>query len=168
MTSRRHDVLARAPLDPLDARAARVAALDTLARRDHASTELTRKLVEKGYDPDVVAGVIDRLQVDRLVNDRRYVESFVALHAARGQGPVRVRADLRNLGVPRELVDEGVEAYADWLTPLRQARQKKFGVELPSDYAARQSQVRFLTYRGYTGTQIRLALGFDMDLDGDS
>jgi regulatory protein len=164
-TSRKPDVLARRSLDPLDARAARAAALDFLARRDHASAELTRKLLKNGYDAAVVAAVIERLQADRLLNDQRYVESFVALHAARGHGPVRVRADLRHMGVSDELVEKGVAAYADWLTLLRQARQKKFGAALPTDYADKQRQARFLAYRGYTGAQIRLSLGFDIDLD---
>jgi regulatory protein len=126
---------------------------------------LTRKLLKNGYDAAVVAAVIERLQADRLLNDQRYVESFVALHAARGHGPVRVRADLRHMGVSDELVETGVAAYADWLTLLRQARQKKFGAALPTDYADKQRQARFLAYRGYTGAQIRLSLGFDIDLD---
>ncbi len=124
--------------------------------------------MKKGYDAAVVAAVIERLQADRLLNDERYVESFVALHAARGRGPVRMRADLRQIGVMDELIEQGIEAYTDWLTPLRQARQKKFGGALPTDYADRQRQARFLAYRGYTGAQIRLALGFDTDLDVDT
>jgi len=168
VTSGRRDVLAGRIKDPFDARAARATALDTLSRRDHVSAELTRKLIGKGFDRAVVDSVVERLQADRLLDDHRYVESFVALHAARGHGPVRVRADLRQMGVAEELVLEGVEAHTDWLTPLRQARQKKFGGAPPTDYADRQRQARFLAYRGYTSAQIRLALGFDTDLDVDT
>jgi regulatory protein len=155
-------------MDPLDARAARVAALDALARRDHASEELRRKLLDKGYDPAVVGELIERLCAERLVDDRRFVENFIGFHAARGQGPVRVRADLRKIGLPGELVEDGVEAYSDWIGQLRKARQKKFGADLPTDYADRQRQARFLGYRGFTGAQIRMALGFDTDFDVDT
>jgi regulatory protein len=154
-------------MDPLDSRAARVAALDALARRDHASEELRRKLLDKGYDPAIVGEAIERLCAEKLVDDRRFVESFIGFHAARGQGPIRVRADLRKIGLQGELVDEGVEAYGDWIDQLRKARQKKFGADLPTDYAARQRQARFLGYRGFTGAQIRMALGFDTDIDVD-
>lgn len=154
-------------MEPLDARGARVAALDALARRDRASADLRRKLLDKGYDPAVVSSVIEKLCAEKLVDDHRYVENFVAYHAARGQGPVRVRADLHKVGMQGPLVEAGVDAYPHWIAELKKARQKKFGTQLPTDYADRQRQARFLNYRGFTGAQIRLALGFDTDLDVD-
>jgi regulatory protein len=144
-----------------------VAALDSLARRDRSSEELRRKLVDKGYDPLVVGDVVERLVADRLIDDRRYVENFVAFHAARGQGPTRVRAELRQSGMQGELVEAAVAAYPDWIAQLRKAHQKKFGAQPPTHYADRQRQSRFLSYRGFTGAQIRIALGFDTDLDVD-
>lgn len=152
-------------VDPLDSRAARVAALDALSRRDHASGELHRKLLNKGYDCIVADAVVERLCVEKLVDDRRFVENFIGYHAARGQGPHRVRADLRKIGVSGELVEAGLAAYGGWVTDLSKAREKKFGLELPTLYAEQQRQARFLGYRGYTGAQIRLALGFDTDND---
>ena len=91
----------------------------------------------------------------------------MAYHAARGQGPVRVRAELRRHGLEGPLVEECLDAYPDWIVQLRKARQKKFGAQLPGDYADKQRQARFLGYRGFTSAQIRMALGFDIDLDAD-
>jgi regulatory protein len=136
-----------------------------LARRDYASEDLRRKLLDKGYDSTVVADVIERLCSEKLVDDRRYVESFVSYRAARGQGPHRVRADLRKIGLQDEIVEQGLAAYGDWIADLRRARQKKFGAQLPTLYADKQRQARFLSYRGFTSAQIRLALGFDLELD---
>ncbi len=150
-----------------DARTARLTALDVLARRDRSAAELRRKLVDKGYSPGVAGDVVDRLCEQHLVDDRRYVENFVSLHAARGQGPLRIRAELRKAGVQGELVEHALEAYPDWLLQLRKAHQKKFGTRQPADYAEQQRQSRFLGYRGFTGGQIRMALGFDTDLDVD-
>jgi regulatory protein len=171
-TSRRRDAPAGPGTGPLvdvhDSRAARAAALDALARRDYASEDLRRKLVGKGYDPTVVADVIERLCGERLVDDRRYVESFISYRAARGQGPQRVRSDLERIGLKGEIVEQGLAAYGDWLADLQRARQKKFGAQLPTHYADRQRQARFLGYRGFTGAQIRLALGFDTDIEVDN
>jgi regulatory protein len=136
-----------------------------LARRDHASEDLRRKLLDKGYDPTVVADVIERLRGEKLVDDHRFLESFISYHAARGQGPHRVRAELRKSGLQGEIVEQGLAAYGDWIADLRKARQKKFGAQLPTHYADKQRQARFLGYRGFTGAQIRLALGFDTDID---
>jgi len=164
-TSKRRNALGRQAVEPLDARAARVAALDALARRDYASEDLRRKLLEKGYDAVVVVPLLDALRAEKLLDDRRYAENFVAYHAARGQGPLRVRADLRRHGLEGPLVEECLDAYPEWIVHLREARQKKFGAKLPSTYADKQRQVRFLGYRGFTSAQIRTALGFDVDLD---
>ena len=72
------------------------------------------------------------------------------------------------LGLQGEQVEACLDAYPDWTLQLQRARQKKFGSSLPSNYADRQRQARFLGYRGFTGAQIRRALGFDTDLDIDT
>jgi regulatory protein len=166
-TSKRRNALGRREVDPLDARAARAAALDALARRDHASGDLHRKLIDKGYDVAVVAPLLDALRGEKLLDDRRFAENFVAYHAARGQGPMRIRADLRRHGLEGILSEECLDAFPDWILHLRKARQKKFGAALPGSYVDRQRQARFLGYRGFTSAQIRTALGFDTDLDAD-
>jgi regulatory protein len=139
-----------------------------LARRDRASQELRRKLSEKGFDEATVTGVIDRLVDEHLLDDRRYVDNFVSFHAARGQGPLRVRAELRKLGLQGEMVEDCIAAFPDWIGRMHSVRKKKFGASLPTDFADKQRQARFLGYRGFTGAQIRTALGFDTDLQADN
>jgi regulatory protein len=153
------------PVEPLDARAARVAALDALARRDYSAEDLRLKLLEKGYDASVVLPLVDALRGEKLIDDRRYLENFVAYHAARGQGPVRIRVDLRRHGLQGPQVEKYLDAYPDWIMLLRKARLKKFGAKPAKNYADRQRQARFLSYRGFTSAQIRMALGFDAELD---
>ncbi len=152
-------------MEPGDARSARAAALNSLARRDHASGELRRKLLRRGFEAALIERVIEDLLAEGLLDDRRFVENFIAYHAQRGHGPLRVRADLRAAGLEGALVEEGLEAYPDWLAQLRQARRKKFGDPPPEGYEDRRRQARFLSYRGFTGAQIRTGLGFDTDLD---
>ncbi len=167
MTSKRPNLLAGRAVDPLDARAARSVALDALGRRDYASEDLRRKLLEKGYDPTIVAEVIEGLSARRLLDDRRYVDNFIGFRAARGHGPVRVRADLCEIGVPLELVDEGLRSYGDWVDQMLKARRKRFGEVLPADDAEKRRQAGFLKVRGFTGEQIRLALDLETDIDVD-
>lgn len=142
-----------------------MAALDALARRDHASEDLRRKLRERGFDAALVDELIEKLRAERLLDDRRYLEHFVAYRASRGHGPNRVRADLRKLGIGAAESDSSLAAYADWSVQLDRARQKKFGSSPPSNYADRQRQARFLAYRGFTNAQIREALGLDIDVN---
>jgi regulatory protein len=129
---------------------------------------LRRKLLEKGYDAVVVAPLLEALRTEKLLDDRRYTENFVAYHAARGQGPLRVRAELRRHGLEGTLVEDCLGAYPDWILRLRSARTKKFGPVPPQNFVDKQRQLRFLGYRGFTSAQIRTALGFDVDLDSDT
>jgi regulatory protein len=139
-----------------------------LARRDHASGELRDKLLDKGYDAAVVDELVGRLHAEKLLDDERYLENFVAYQAARGHGPNRIRADLLKRGLQTAQAESTLDAYPDWIAQLNRARQKKFGTSLPNNYADRQRQARFLAYRGFTGAQIRAALGLDTDLDVDT
>ena len=145
-----------------------MAALDALARRDYASADLRRKLLGKGYDAALVATLLETLRAEKLLDDQRYAENFVALHAARGQGPVRVRAELHRHGLTGSLVGECLDAFPDWIVQLQNARQKKFGARLPVNRVDAQRQARFLGYRGFTSAQIRTALGFDIELNSDT
>jgi regulatory protein len=154
----------RSEIDPQDARAARRAALDSLARRDRPGAQLCQKLRDSGFDLSVAARVVETLTREGLVNDARFVEHYVAYHASRGQGPVRIRNDLRQMRIESELVEGFLGAYSEWGTRILEVRQKKFGARAPTDYAGKARQSRFLAYRGFTGAQIRLALGFDEEL----
>ena len=109
--------------------------------------------------------LLDALGHEKLIDDRRYLENFVAYHAARGQGPLRIRQELRRHGLQGPPVEAYLDAYPDWSLQLQRARQKKFGVKPAKNYAERQRQARFLSYRGFTGAQIRTALGIDVEFE---
>ncbi len=138
-----------------------------LARRDYSSTELYRKLQQAGADAALAGEVVERLFAEKLLDDDRYIDNFIRAHAGRGQGPLRVRAELRQLGLAGPPVEEAIAAYPDWLTLACAARLRKFGPGQPSSAAERARQMRFLSYRGFTSAQVRGALGWDIDLGTD-
>lgn len=111
--------------------------------------------------------MIERLVAEHLLDDHRYVDNFVSHHAGRGQGPLRVRAELRKIGIEGPIAEEAVAAFSNWRAEAEKARGKKFGQKPPDDYADKQRQARFLGYRGFTSAQIRSALGFDISLELD-
>jgi regulatory protein len=134
------------------------AAIAYLARRDYASQELAAKLRQKGFDDAEITRVIADLVQRRAIDDARYAERFVATHAARGQGPVRIRQALGEAGVAGEHVDAVLEGGPDFVVIARRVRARKFGADLPGTFADKAKQSRFLQYRGFTSEQIRAAL----------
>ena len=138
------------------------AALRLLARREHSSEELRRKLLNKGHSAAAVVEVVAGLRDKQLVSDDRFAASFVRHHASRGQGPVRIRAELRQVGIGDAMVEEYFDkAGVDWNTLAAQVRARKFSDSPPRSLAERAKQARFLQYRGFTADQIRAAFAAD-------
>jgi regulatory protein len=150
----------------LDAPACTRVALELLARREHSRRELTRKLAARGFPDDVVTPVLDELERTGALANARFADTFVRSRIAKGQGPQRIRAELAQRGIDAAAADDGLAAAdVDWLATIRAVRSKRFGPELPRDYAERARQARFLQYRGFDSAQIRAALEFDADSD---
>ena len=149
-----------------DERTVRTAALALLAGRDFGRAELARRLAKRGYPAAVLTVVVDGLVAERLLSETRFVEEFIRQHAGRGHGPVRIRAELRERGVPDSDIEAGLEAAGeDWAALARDTRRRRFGLSPPDDYPERARQARFLQYRGFSADHIRAALGPGDDLE---
>ncbi|MBM2853359.1 MAG: regulatory protein RecX [Steroidobacteraceae bacterium] len=149
---------------PEDQQAARLAALKLLNRRDYGARELGERLAERGFAAATAQTIVDRLVQEKLLDDSRFAEHFVAYHANRGQGPVRIAHKLREAGVAAELISASVDAgSADWRRRCAEVRRKRFGAREPGSWAERGKQARFLTQRGFSSDQVRAAIGRDLD-----
>jgi regulatory protein len=105
-----------------------------------------------------VAAVLEKLQLKKLVSDERFVAAFIRHHAQRGQGPIRIRAELRQQGITDAVAEEHLQAAGlDWASLAGAVRVRKFGATLPKGMAERAKQGRFLQYRGFNSDQIRAA-----------
>lgn len=137
-----------------------------LSRRDHAAAELAARLADKGHDSSVVARLVVSLQERGYLNDERFAAHYVVAHAARGQGPQRIRRELEELGIAAEWVTAALAAGIDWAGLAGTLRRRRFGPEAPSSWPDKARQMRFLQYRGFSPDHIQSALGPpDHDLD---
>jgi regulatory protein len=134
---------------------ARATALDLLARREHSEQELAQKLAVRGIDGGLVKTTIAALVAEGLLSNARYAESFIHSRFQRGQGPQKIRAELRAHGVDDGMIDSGLAGYeARWQESIEQVRMKKFGPLRPDSLRERNRQTRFLLQRGFTAAQI--------------
>jgi len=149
-----------------DDKKAELAAVRLLARREHGVEELRRKLLRKGHCEDAVDKTVAKLQAKHLLSDERYASTLVHHQARRGQGPIRIRAQLRQQGLKEEVIqDNFAAAQPDWPQLATEVRRRKFGNSLPKSPAERAKQARFLQYRGFNADQIRAALKSEADFD---
>ena len=135
-------------------------AMNWLARREHSQAELREKLAAREIEPEIISITVKKLASEGLVSDERFAEAFVAARIRKGQGPVRIRAELKKRGVGAELVQLHVyDAGHDWVALARDVRRKKFGDPVPAEFKEKAKQMRFLEYRGFFSEQIQAAIG---------
>jgi regulatory protein len=143
-----------------DATEVRSRALGLLARREHSAQELKRKLRQRGYPAELVEPALAALADAGLLSETRYAGEWVRSRIARGQGPVKIRAELRQRGLSDAQIREALdEAGDDWSRLAAEVRRKRFGAAPPASLAERARQARFLESRGFTADHIRQALG---------
>ena len=95
--------------------AVRRAAMDLLARREHGRMELSRKLRSRGAPPDLIEPALEKLADEGLLSEARYLESFVRMRANAGYGPLRIREELTQRGLPREEIEQALrDCGFDW------------------------------------------------------
>jgi regulatory protein len=143
----------------------RVQAMNILAGREHSIDEMRQKLLRKlskRYldSPELLAeqveDVIQRLLVEKLLDEARFTECFIRSRINKGSGPVKIRHELRNRGIAGELVNDYMDnSYDFWQTHIEAVRNKRFGHCLPKDFKEQSKQSRFLYQRGFSGEFIQ-------------
>ena len=89
-------------------------AVSLLSRREHSRVELRRKLLRSlqvDETPADLDRVLDELQAQRLLSDRRFAASLVRQRSAR-YGDLRLERDLRDRGVSSADADAAMTLVA--------------------------------------------------------
>lgn len=137
---------------------ARSKALSLLARREHSVRELHAKLIDKGFDSDLVGSVIEQLAESGMQSDTRFTESYSRSRTAKGFGPVRILMELRDKGIAAELCEEHVDKHHEqWQQRAEQQLQKKFSRLLAQDMKELAAMKHFLQYRGFDSHWVALS-----------
>jgi len=141
-----------------DRAAARAKALELLARREHSQEELRTKLRTRGFSSEDAETAITDLADKGFQSDDRFLELFVAGRVARGQGPIKIAAELRARGLTGEMVESTLNSRAErWCDLAYTVRKRRFGLDPPMDTQERSAQMRFLAQRGFNSEQVRAA-----------
>ena len=116
-------------------------------RRDYSRLEAERKLKDDGYWPPVIEDVLSRACAGRLLDDRRFADTFIRFKVSAGWGPVRIGRELARRGIelsevpgwPEEFVEED-DGDRAWALVERRTVPAKNPYE---------KTVRFLVSRGF-------------------
>lgn len=125
-------------------------AMRLLSRREHSQFELEQKLQFKGYDEEAIDQVLNELKEQGLQSDERFAACYTHSRLERGWGPIRIEYELRNKGVPVEIITKVIyETKDSWAEVAEKVRAKKFGKKQPTSFPEKVKQNKFLSYRGF-------------------
>lgn len=121
--------------------------MDLLARREHSRQELYQKLLRRfSGQSDQIEIEIDRLTAEGLQSDERLAEAFIRARSSKGQGPVKIRSELRQKGVDDDAISLAMDASEiDWFEIAREVADRKFRLSEPAAPSADETETGFGT-----------------------
>lgn len=131
-------------------------ALAILARREHSRFELKKKLNTYSKEEEKIEALLDELEKNNYLDDRRFTEHYIQIGAHRGKGPQYIEAILREKGIlPVNIEAALASSEEDWVALARRVRAKKFKQPISKNRLEQAKQKRFLYYRGFSQDQIK-------------
>jgi regulatory protein len=123
--------------------------------------ELRRKLAKKDFDEAAIEHGIERCIAAGLLDDERYATAYLESRVRRGHGAMRIRQDLGQRGIDRQLIEALLAEHQDDgaldAAAVDAARKKFARIDL-DDAPARAKAMRWLLSRGYSSSQADAAL----------
>lgn len=136
-------------------------AIKLLARRDHSTHELSRKLAKRSIPADVIGEVLKDLQRSGYVDDARYARCYAEQRVNKGYGPQSVRAKLRERGLEEADISCALEGLQlCWSEHAKSVIMQRFDDQIvkSTDRKCESRIARFLLQRGFSGSDSLRAL----------
>lgn len=142
------------------------AALRMLSRRDHSCSEITQKLIDRGFARDQIKWTVSECLRLHYLDDERYADGCARQMQRKGFGCRRIRDKLMSKGLNADIVDSCLENYCrenTQITICKLAMDKKIKSAYPPESPAislknKAKLYRFLFNRGFSPDIIRYVM----------
>jgi regulatory protein len=134
-----------------------------LSYKARATKELTQRLTRKGFSPDIIARVLQRLAELKMVDDAGFARRFAEDRISIGhKGKWRVRGELLKRGIDRQQIDAALEQAPDEVAAAREVAGKYVSRNrrLEPDVLKRRLYA-LLARRGFSPDTIRQVIDLD-------
>ena len=131
-------------------------AVRLLAGREHSRRELVDKLVKRGWSESDSHLCVEELANQDLQSDERFASSFLRSRAGKAYGPVRIRLELKERGIDRDVIEKAfLEESVDWLEVASRWYGRRYSDMPVGDIKERAKRQQALARRGFTHELIR-------------
>jgi len=143
-----------------DSAQVRRTAVGYLTRREYCPREMVDKLVSKGAVRAMAEAVVEELNAQDLISERRFAVEFIRARIRRGYGPVRIKYELMQRGVTEAMTQACLnDSNTNWIQQLAHVIEKKYATSAIDSFNEWSRRANFLKNRGFTTTQIKDVLG---------
>ena len=138
-------------------------ALRLLGRRDHSCLELSQKLKQRGFTPDVITTTIAACERMSYLDDGRFCEGYTGQLRRRGYGRIRIVQKLKEKGVAEATIRESIDKICPEECQVEDCRRvidKRIPAEQTTSLERkyRERLFRFLYQRGFSSDVIKEAM----------
>jgi regulatory protein len=133
-------------------------ALNLLSFRARSEKEIYDKMLQKGYEPSVIANTIQYLKEQQYINDKEFAETFIKDKVELSHyGRNRIKAELLKKGIDKELIDELIEATIQANEEYETAKELA-----KSKIKSYQKDKKDVQYRKLSGYLLRKGYSYDI------
>ncbi|UJD87960.1 recombination regulator RecX [Rahnella aquatilis] len=112
--------------------------------------------VPEAISEEHVQAVIDYCYQHHWLDDAKFASRYISGRSHKGYGAVRIRSELLQKGVDKEIITVALEnTDVDWCVLARDLAVRKFGENLPTDWKEKSKVLRYLLYRGFFQEEIQ-------------
>lgn len=147
------------------------ACMDYLARllstRERSLQESQKRLLDKGYQEQVVSLVLERAQACGLLDDQRFAQGLIKDKLAAGWGTRRIEQELYRFGINKEFVEGYPE---DFVTEEDQLQNALRALERHHSRSKnpQQAAYRYLISKGYSPDIVTAAIRAQEEVASDT
>ena len=125
-------------------------ALRLLDYRPRSSKEIERRLMKAGFEEEVVAEALRRLEEVGLIDDAEFARMWI--NHRKAVGKTRIKWELRQKGVSTEVVEEalsGIDPETEYQSAMKSARVRWAKDKSPDERTRRRRLVAHLQRKGF-------------------
>jgi len=129
------------------------AALRYIGRAMHSKKEVANKLASKGYEEDIITGVLNRLIEQRFIDDHEYATTLARQRMRMNKkGPLWIKRELTQKGISKDEIKSALDQFdeSDQLEQALALATKRWDLDKGDELVKLRKVMNLLQRRGYT------------------
>jgi regulatory protein len=134
-------------------------AFKLLGLRNHSCKELEQKLLKKGYAPESIEPVLEKLTKQGVLDDRTFAMELIRSRSRRKpSGKWKTGAELRKKGIAEAIIGELLKEYDSASLCYQAAVKKNSSIHEATETGRKKKIEVFLCNRGFEWQEIQTVL----------